>query len=137
VRALRSRDSRRRSASRRRRAAPRRGRVELGDPGRWDPRGHRVAHRAERIARQRELGRDHHRDARRRQREQPLGLGDPRLERGHAPHDADRELAALARRAGPRAQLVALDDLDEITLEDAQDFRRPGHCNHRNRRVSS
>jgi len=48
-----------------------------------------------------------------------------------------RELAALARGACPRAERVALDDLDEVALEDAHDFRRLRHRNHRNRGVSS
>ncbi len=52
----------------------------------------------------------------------------------------DGELAAFARPARPRAQVVALHHLDEVTLEHADHLvaaRACGHCNHRNRDVSS
>ena len=59
--------------------------------------------------------------------EPPLCLGDPVLEPRLAPQDADRDLAALAGRARPRTQPVALDDLDEIAPQDPLDFSRRCH----------
>ena len=114
--------------------------MKVGDAGSRQPRGDRIANGAQLGRRDRELGRDDHRDANLGSIERALGRRDPVGERGRAPHDRDLELAAGPGRPRPRAQRVGLDDLDEVALEDAVHFR--GLCglghrsNHRRHLVS-
>ncbi len=102
------------------------GGMKLGDARRGEPGRDAIAERTQLGRCDVELGCDHHRDPGLRRREQGLRRADPRVVGRRPPHDLDRELAADPRRPRPRAQLVALDDLDEVALEDAQDFAAPG-----------
>src|SRR5258706_11686245 len=82
-----------------------------------------IAHRAKLGGIDRELGRDDHRDASRRASQRLARGRQPRRIARRIPEDLDRDLATEPRRARPRAEIVSLDDLDEIPVEDAPDLR--------------
>src|SRR5258706_12853434 len=110
--------------------------MKLGDARIGQRGGDPIADRAKRRELERELGRDDHRDANVRLCEGRAGGADPGVIGRLAEQDPDVELAREPRRPHPWTEVVALDDLDDVAVQDPADFRVFGGSNHGHRAVS-